>query len=134
VAESSEYFGELFAFDPATLKWTELAVRGTPPSPRFRHGFAATGGQLYVHGGEGAGPDGANQHRTDDGGQCVSRCGGGGRHEERAKSSGPECVGSLALKREGDGSLDDGSGTRQFALKNAMRGGGVAGPTRLLGL
>ena len=46
--------GDLFAFEPATLTWTELAapaVRGSPPSPRFMHGFAAAEGRLYVHGG-----------------------------------------------------------------------------------
>jgi hypothetical protein len=42
-------------YDPAAGSWTNLsaALSGTPPSPRFGHGFTSAGGKLYVHGGFG---------------------------------------------------------------------------------
>ena len=42
-------------FDPANVSWTDLSVpaSGTPPAARNSHGFAAEGGLLYVHGGNG---------------------------------------------------------------------------------
>ena len=50
--------GDLHAFDPAAMAWTDLsaAASGTPPSPRDFHGLASAGGLLYVFGGwDGAG-------------------------------------------------------------------------------
>jgi hypothetical protein len=46
------HLNDLHAFDPATMAWTNLsAAAGTPPTPRFVHGFACAAGKLYVHGG-----------------------------------------------------------------------------------
>ncbi len=40
---------ELYRFDLATLVWSLVAdARGTPPSPRYRHGWVAAGGRLYA--------------------------------------------------------------------------------------
>ena len=50
--------GDLHAYDPAAMAWTDLsaAASGTPPSPRDFHGLASAGGLLYVFGGwDGAG-------------------------------------------------------------------------------
>ncbi|NOT63956.1 MAG: hypothetical protein HOP19_27395 [Acidobacteria bacterium] len=48
---------DTWAFDPATSTWTKLATTGTPPSTR--HGFDAvydaTGHQLVIYNGQGAG-------------------------------------------------------------------------------
>ena len=50
-------FDDLHVFDPVACTWTELnvfaGVSGTPPTARGGHGFAQSGGQLYVHGGQG---------------------------------------------------------------------------------
>ena len=45
--------GDLQGYDPVAMAWTDLsaAASGTPPSPRYSHGFTAEGGWLYVHGG-----------------------------------------------------------------------------------
>ena len=45
--------GDLHVYDPVAMAWTDMsaAVSGTPPSPRYNHGFTSTGGRLYVHGG-----------------------------------------------------------------------------------
>ena len=47
--------GDLHAFDPAAMAWTDLsaAASGTPPYPRDFQGFASAGGYLYVHAGYG---------------------------------------------------------------------------------
>ena len=53
--------GDLHAYDPAAMAWTDLsaAASGTPPSPRDFQGFASAGGYLYVHAGYGdSGEDG----------------------------------------------------------------------------
>jgi hypothetical protein len=42
---------DIFKFEVATMTWTELAVRGTAPSPRTFHGFTSAGGKLFLHGG-----------------------------------------------------------------------------------
>ena len=47
--------GDLHVYDPVAMAWTDLsaAASGTPPSPRYGHGFTAAGDKLYVHGGVG---------------------------------------------------------------------------------
>ena len=49
---SAAPLGDLYVFDPVGLAWTDLsnAAVGTPPTPRYSHGFASVGGRLYVHG------------------------------------------------------------------------------------
>jgi hypothetical protein len=44
---------DLYSLHPGTVVWTLLSSGAQNPSPsvRFRHGFAAAGGKLYVHGG-----------------------------------------------------------------------------------
>jgi hypothetical protein len=54
---------DLYAFDPATMTWTNLSAADDAgrPSARFGHGFTSAGGLLYVHGGygiTGSGDDG----------------------------------------------------------------------------
>ena len=52
------YLSDLHVYDPVTMSWRDLStpVYGTPPAPRWRHGFTWTSsGGLYVHGGEGYG-------------------------------------------------------------------------------
>jgi hypothetical protein len=51
---------DLHVYDPAAGAWTDLsaALSGTPPSPRYIHGFTSAGGKLYVHGGVGFGGEG----------------------------------------------------------------------------
>ena len=43
----------LWRLDLASLAWTLVtpSMGGPTPPPRQRHGFVATGGSLYVHGG-----------------------------------------------------------------------------------
>ncbi len=56
LSPSAESLDDLHAFDPATMTWTLLspsADSAPPPSARLGHGFTATGGKLYVHGGVG---------------------------------------------------------------------------------
>ena len=55
VCRADELLDDLHMYDPAAAAWTDLsaALNGTPPSPRYGHGFAAAGGKLYVHGGAG---------------------------------------------------------------------------------
>ena len=47
--------GDLHVYDPVAMAWTNLsaAASGTPPVPRYWHGFTTVGGRLYVHGGLG---------------------------------------------------------------------------------
>ena len=49
----AEDLGDLHVYDPFVMAWTDLSypASGTPPSPRYGHGFTAAGGKLYVHGG-----------------------------------------------------------------------------------
>ena len=51
----ADLLNDLFMFDPYEMTWTNLtnSVRGTPPSPRERHGFTSTNGTLFVFGGSG---------------------------------------------------------------------------------
>ena len=51
---------DLFVFGPSRMMWTDLsdATSGTPPSPRYNHGFKAAGGKLFVFGGK----DGTGSH------------------------------------------------------------------------
>jgi hypothetical protein len=51
---------DLHAFDLANMKWTALSdpATGTWPSARNGHGFASTGGKLYVHCGSNGGESG----------------------------------------------------------------------------
>ena len=56
--------GDLHAYDPAAMAWTDLsaAASGTPPYPRDFHGLASAGGYLYVHAGYGdSGEDGGTR-------------------------------------------------------------------------
>ena len=57
--------GDLRAFDPAALAWTDLAAAsaGAPPAARYCHGFSAGGGRLFVFGG--VGPNGSERPRPD---------------------------------------------------------------------
>ena len=60
--------GDLHAYDPAAMVWTDLsaAASSDPPSPRASFGFAPAMGKLYVHGGQGEDgmwPSGCKQHR-----------------------------------------------------------------------
>ena len=43
---------DLYELNPANMTWTNLAgvVSGTPPSPRYSHGFASANSRLYVFG------------------------------------------------------------------------------------
>jgi hypothetical protein len=51
---AAENLNDLYRFDPAALKWTQLSPAGPAPAPRFAMGFAATpDGMLYVFGGSG---------------------------------------------------------------------------------
>lgn len=44
--------GDLFAFDPATVTWTNLtSAFGSAPRRVSAHGFTSAGGKLYVHAG-----------------------------------------------------------------------------------
>ena len=47
--------GDLHAFDPVAVAWTDLsdAALGTLPTARYSHGFTSARGKLYVHGGFG---------------------------------------------------------------------------------
>ena len=49
-------FNDLFSFDPAQLRWTDLSgiAAGEPPTPRKWHGYAAAGSGIYVFGGVGS--------------------------------------------------------------------------------
>jgi hypothetical protein len=40
-------------YNPATMTWFDLSgnALGTPPTPRYGHGFTSARGKLYVHGG-----------------------------------------------------------------------------------
>ena len=44
---------DLLVLNLTTMIWTDLSsvFIGTPPSPRFHHGFSASEGRLYVFGG-----------------------------------------------------------------------------------
>jgi N-acetylneuraminic acid mutarotase len=44
---------DLHVFDPVAEAWTDLsaAISGSPPSPRWGHGFTSAGDKLYVFGG-----------------------------------------------------------------------------------
>jgi hypothetical protein len=45
---------DLHVYEPANRTWTDLSgesVTGPAPVPRYRHGFTAAGGLLYVFGG-----------------------------------------------------------------------------------
>ena len=55
----AEDVNDLYAYDPASMAWTNLSATasGAPPSPRAFHGFTSAGGKLYVHGGEFCDPD-----------------------------------------------------------------------------
>ena len=55
---------DLHAYDPASRNWTNLSApaAGVPPARRDSHGFAASGGLLYVHGGESS--NGVRRART----------------------------------------------------------------------
>jgi hypothetical protein len=46
---------DMYAFDPATMTWTNLSVADNAgrPSARHDHGFTSAGGLLYVYGGYG---------------------------------------------------------------------------------
>ena len=47
---TNSYYDDLTAYVPETTTWIRLS--GTsPPAARASHGFASTGGLLYVHGG-----------------------------------------------------------------------------------
>ena len=45
--------GDFLELDLLTMVWTNLssAALGTPPPPRFNHGFTVLDGMLYVFGG-----------------------------------------------------------------------------------
>ena len=47
---------DLHVYDPVAASWADLSnpASGSPPSARDSHGFAAAGGLLYMHGGQGA--------------------------------------------------------------------------------
>ncbi len=45
--------GDLHRYDTSALVWRTLAPSGPAPPPRCAHGLAATGGWLFVFGGEG---------------------------------------------------------------------------------
>ncbi len=49
------YLNDVLVFDPALMKWTDLTqeIVGTPPSPRYQHGFSSAGSKLYLQGGFG---------------------------------------------------------------------------------
>ena len=44
---------DLLVYDPIEGTWEDLSysVSGSPPPPRFFHGFTSTGAKLYVHAG-----------------------------------------------------------------------------------
>ena len=46
-------FDDLYVFDPSSLTWTNATATASGPAPsgRSQHGFAASSGRLYVHGG-----------------------------------------------------------------------------------
>ena len=45
--------GDLLVADLSSMVWTNISSVsfGTPPSPRFHHGFTVSDGKLYVFGG-----------------------------------------------------------------------------------
>ena len=48
-----DVFNDLFVFDIEALTWTNLSLysTGSPPSPRYCHGFTSYSNKLYVQGG-----------------------------------------------------------------------------------
>ncbi len=69
----SGFFNDLHVYDPANMTWTDLsaAVSGTPPSPRYGHGFAGAGGVLYSFGGLGVN-NGGCRAKKDDAGRLIA--------------------------------------------------------------
>ena len=51
--------GDLYSFDLVAKVWTNMTdgVLGSPPQARDSHGFTSAGGEIYVHGGQGFGPN-----------------------------------------------------------------------------
>ena len=49
----SEFYNDLFIFDPSSMKWKDLsnATKGLLPSPRSVTGFAVSDDYIYVFGG-----------------------------------------------------------------------------------
>ena len=54
MSRSAGFLNDLHSYDLSTYSWTQY-FDTTPPSPRYRHGFAATSVGLFVFGGLGAG-------------------------------------------------------------------------------
>ena len=61
LAPDAGHMNDLRAYNPLESAWMDLtgSSAGPQPSPRTRHGFAATGSSVFVHGG-----------RSADGGPC----------------------------------------------------------------
>ncbi len=51
----TDLLADLHVYEPTNRTWTDLSdsMSGSIPSRRFRQGFAAAGGQLYLFGGIG---------------------------------------------------------------------------------
>ena len=47
------FLNDLYEFDLATMQWTDITdrIQGSPPVPRYYHGFASAEGTLYAFGG-----------------------------------------------------------------------------------
>ena len=52
---TGSYMNDLHVYNPTARSWIELTSKtsGTLPMPRWRHGFTAADGKLFVHGGFG---------------------------------------------------------------------------------
>ena len=91
--------GDLLVADLSSMVWTNISSVsfGTPPSPRFHHGFTVSDGKLYVFGGcndaSGAIDGGPG---TNDGSKKEGR--GGGGVGERGEGEG---------EGEGEGGISD---------------------------
>jgi hypothetical protein len=51
---AADMLDDLHVYDPTNRTWTDLSgssASGPVPVARYRHGFTAAGGQLYVFGG-----------------------------------------------------------------------------------
>ena len=53
VRRAATVLGDLFAFDPRALAWTDLTAqqRGKVPTARYCPGFVAAGSKIYLHSG-----------------------------------------------------------------------------------
>ena len=53
--KTGSYLNDLHVYDPIARSWTEITaiISGTAPTARWRHGFSAADGKLFVHGGFG---------------------------------------------------------------------------------